>query len=105
MKTFIATISLCLLSLFHASEQQKFDDFCSKFVSDYKALNLPELDLSYVTGLERIGSAETLQKQLEFFKSIHAEINDPFMYTFPYWSACLPALSLLSSVKDKLSFI
>ena len=74
MKTFIATISLCLLSLCHTSEQQKFDDFSSKFVRGYKALNLPELELSYVTGLERIGSAEALQKQLEFFKSVQREL-------------------------------
>ncbi|MGN8069708.1 DUF885 domain-containing protein [Mucilaginibacter sp. 22184] len=74
MKTFIATISLFVLSLFHTSEQQNFDAFSSKFASGYKALNLPELDLSYVTGLERIGSADALQKQLKFFKSVQAEL-------------------------------
>ncbi|MBB6110491.1 protein of unknown function [Mucilaginibacter lappiensis] len=76
MKTFIATISLCILSLFHINKQQNFDAFCSKFVSGYKALNLPELDLSYVTGLEHIGSAEALQKQLVFFKSVRAELGN-----------------------------
>ena len=74
MKTFIATISLCILSLFQINKQQNFDAFCSRFVSGYKVLNLPELDLSYVTGLERIGSADSLQKQLEFFKSVQAEL-------------------------------
>lgn len=74
MKTFIAAISLCVLSLFHTSAQQKFDDFSSKFVSGYKDLNLPDLELSYVSGLEHIGSAGSIKKQLEFFKSVQAEL-------------------------------
>jgi uncharacterized protein (DUF885 family) len=74
MKTVVITICIGILSLLHINEQQNFDNFCRKFISGYKALNMPQLELSYVTGLERIGSADAVQKQLDFFRSIQAEL-------------------------------
>ena len=72
MKTIITTISFLILSLFSLNAQQNFDGFCSRFVIGYKALNMPELELSYVSGLEHIGSESSVKKQLDFFKSIAA---------------------------------
>jgi hypothetical protein len=65
-------INLCcfyffILCLVNAGAQEKFDAFSDKFVSNYKALNLPQLELSYVSGLEHIGTAENTQKQTAFF--------------------------------------
>jgi hypothetical protein len=74
MKAFVTTICIGILSLLHINEQQKFDDFCNKFVSGYKALNMPQLELSYVAGLEHIGSVDAVQKQLEFFRSVQTEL-------------------------------
>jgi uncharacterized protein (DUF885 family) len=68
----ILYIPLCLLFLsFSASAQQKnFDQFSVDFVSGYKALLLPDLELSYVSGFQHIQSADSVQKQLEFFTKI-----------------------------------
>jgi uncharacterized protein (DUF885 family) len=58
-----------MLSLLSYAQPQKFDSFCNKFVREYKELQLPQIELSYVSGLEHIGSIERVQKQLDFFKT------------------------------------
>jgi uncharacterized protein (DUF885 family) len=70
MKTIISAIGIFILSFINSIPQQNFDGFCSRFVSGYKDLNLPDLELSYVSGLEHIGSAGSIKKQLDFFRSI-----------------------------------
>ncbi|WP_184542451.1 DUF885 domain-containing protein [Mucilaginibacter sp. FT3.2] len=67
IKTSLFCVGFLLLCLFTANGQQKFDAFSNKFVSDYNALNLPQLELSYVAGLAHIGTAEQVQKQTAFF--------------------------------------
>jgi len=75
MKFILVTICMITLSLFAYGQQQKFDSFCDKFVSGYKALQLPQMELSYVSGMEHIGSAEAVQKQLNFFSSVNAGLS------------------------------
>jgi uncharacterized protein (DUF885 family) len=54
--------------------QQSFDQFAAQFVSGYHALNIPLLDLSYVSGLQHIKPADGIQKESAFFKSIEARL-------------------------------
>lgn len=72
-------IRLSILSLFivlSASAQPKtFDVFCSDFVNGYKALKIPESDLSYVINLRHIGSVEQIKKQQAFFSDIKAGLQ------------------------------
>jgi uncharacterized protein (DUF885 family) len=74
MKLLFATLGALLLFFNTEAQQQQFDAFSRKFVTGYSALNLPQLELSYVSGLQHIGSAESIRKQIEFFKAIKAQI-------------------------------
>ncbi|WP_177183760.1 DUF885 domain-containing protein [Mucilaginibacter sp. OK283] len=67
MKIRLCCFCFFTLCLFNAGAQEKFDAFSDRFVSGYKALNLPQLELSYVSGLEHIGTTENIQKQVAFF--------------------------------------
>jgi uncharacterized protein (DUF885 family) len=75
MKFILITTGMIMLSVLSYAQQQTFDNFCNRFISGYKALQLPQIELSYVTGLEHIGSAENVQKQLDFFKTMNAGLN------------------------------
>jgi len=75
MKVFFVAVGTLILSLTIADAQQKFDQFSDKFVSGYKSLHMPDLELSYVSGLQHIGSAESVQKQEEFFKSMKSQLT------------------------------
>jgi uncharacterized protein (DUF885 family) len=67
-------ISAFLLSLTSFQPLPKFDAFSSEFVSGYKALHLPQLELSYVSGFQHIQSADSVQMQLDFFNSIKKQL-------------------------------
>src|ERR1700743_3532193 len=75
---FIFQTQLKAQSTTHASSnialQKKFNEFSKHFVEGYKALNIPEMELSYVTGLEHIKSADSAKKEQEFFMAIHAQL-------------------------------
>ncbi len=68
---------LCMLwvSFSASGQQQKFEEFSKDFVSGYQALHIPDLELSYVSGLEHIGSAESVQKQIDFFQSVKTKLT------------------------------
>lgn len=72
MKLFLLIVAIFILALSATAQQQKFDDFSKKFVHGYNALHMPQLELSYVSGLRHIGSAPAIQKQLDFFRSVKA---------------------------------
>jgi len=72
MKVFIVAISAFILSVSPAKKQEAFDAFCKDFVAGYNELHLPQLELSYVSGLEHIGTAADVQKQLDFFVKVKA---------------------------------
>jgi uncharacterized protein (DUF885 family) len=74
MKAVFFTLVVFIAALSASAQTHNFDDFSKKFVSGYQALHIPDLDLSYVSGLEHIGSAESIQKQLDFFMAIKAEL-------------------------------
>jgi hypothetical protein len=63
-----------ILTFTLAQAQQKFGDFSKDFVKGYNALNLPQLELSYVSGLQHIGSVDNVQKQEDFFKSVKSAL-------------------------------
>jgi hypothetical protein len=67
MKIRLCCFCFFTLCLFNAGAQEKFDAFSDRFVSGYKAINLPQLELSYVSDLEHIGTTENIQKQVAFF--------------------------------------
>lgn len=67
---FTAFILFCVTGFKDAST---FDEFSARFVKGYTALNIPQLDLSYVTMLKQIKSAVEIQKQIAFFESIKEE--------------------------------
>lgn len=75
MKVFIVAISALILSVSPAKKQESFDAFCKDFVAGYNELHLPQLELSYVSGLEHIGSAADVRKQLDFFTKIKAGLS------------------------------
>ncbi len=74
MKAIYFTLGALVFSLLASAQQPKFDDFSKKFVSGYKGLNIPDLNLSYVEGLKHIGSAVAIQKQLDFFRSMKSKL-------------------------------
>src|SRR6202012_1249767 len=75
---FIFQTQLNAQSTTHASSnivlQKKFTEFSKHFVEGYKALNMPEMELSYVTGLQHIKSADSIKRQLDFFRSVKAQL-------------------------------
>ncbi len=73
MKILFAAVCFVLFSVM-AHGQRSFDAFSKEFVSGYKALKMPDLELSYVSGLQHIGSAAAVQQQLDFFTSIQKEL-------------------------------
>ena len=50
------TCFFLLLAFTVVQAQQKFDDFSKDFVKRYQDLHMPDLELSYVSGLQRIGA-------------------------------------------------
>jgi uncharacterized protein (DUF885 family) len=74
MRLFFVSIGVFILSFTAADAQQKFDQFSAKFVSGYQSLHIPDLELSYVSGLQHIGSAANVQKQIDFFTSVKSQL-------------------------------
>src|SRR5882757_9463122 len=72
MKVLFFASAIFFIALSASAQQQSFDDFSKKFVDGYKSLKLPDLELSYVSGLQHIGSVESIQKQVDFFRQIKA---------------------------------
>jgi uncharacterized protein (DUF885 family) len=75
MRALYLTLCLLYISSFASAQQKNFDRFSSDFVSGYKALHLPDLELSYVSGFEHIGSAESVQNQIDFFSSVKTKLT------------------------------
>jgi uncharacterized protein (DUF885 family) len=68
---FTALLLICTL----AFGQANFKGFSNRFVSGYKSLNLPQLELSYTDQLNHIGTAAALQKQFEFFSGVRQALS------------------------------
>jgi uncharacterized protein (DUF885 family) len=74
MKTLLLCVAFVITCLYPAMGQQKFDVFSDKFVTGYNQLKLPQLELSYVAGLEHIGTAAEIEQQLTFFNRTDVEL-------------------------------
>ena len=68
---FTAFLLICSL----AFGQADFKGFSNSFVTGYKDLNLPQLELSYVDQLNHIGTAASVQKQFQFFSTVKLALN------------------------------
>lgn len=75
MKVFLMAVNILILSYSATCAQQTFNQFSKNFVTGYQSMHLPELELSYVSGLQHIGSAESIQKQLDFFTSVKSRLS------------------------------
>ncbi|SCW39976.1 DUF885 domain-containing protein [Mucilaginibacter sp. NFR10] len=64
-----------ILTSSFAFGQQTFEAFCNDFVTGYTKLHLPQLELSYTSGLEHIGTAADVQKQLAFFEKVKTDLS------------------------------
>ncbi|MGF7079439.1 DUF885 domain-containing protein [Mucilaginibacter sp. UYCu711] len=74
MKVLLTTLGVLLLLFNAEAQQQKFDNFSARFVSGYQSLNIPQLELSYVAGLQHIGSAGHVAEEVDFFNAIKAQL-------------------------------
>jgi uncharacterized protein (DUF885 family) len=74
MKSILAIVIVFSLSLFASAQQKNFDDFSSQFVNGYKALKMPDPDLSYVEGFKHIGTPAQIKQQQHFFNAINSEL-------------------------------
>ncbi|HTI61273.1 DUF885 domain-containing protein [Mucilaginibacter sp.] len=70
MKKALLCIFTTIIGLAASAQNQKFEPFAKKFVAGYKELRIPDLELSYVSGLQHIGTAKAVQKQVDFFRSV-----------------------------------
>lgn len=70
MKAVRLSTLLLFIALSAHAQQKIFDAFCSDFVSGYKALDIPQFDLSYVANFQHIGTVEQVKKQQAFFTEI-----------------------------------
>ena len=57
------------------AQQPDFTTFSNAFVKGYQSLNLPSLQLSYVTNLEHIQSPDGIREQLAFFKEMDSRLK------------------------------
>ncbi|XHR92449.1 hypothetical protein ACFJIV_19065 [Mucilaginibacter sp. UC70_90] len=64
-----------LTSSLAIGQQSPFDAFCNDFVAGYTELHLPQLELSYTSGLEHIGTAADVHKQLTFFEKVKTGLS------------------------------
>jgi uncharacterized protein (DUF885 family) len=75
MKIALTFIIVLFYSFTPIRPPQSFNVFTAKFVKGYSALGIPDLELSYVAGLQKIKSPAGVQKQLNFFTGIKNELK------------------------------
>jgi uncharacterized protein (DUF885 family) len=63
------------MSVAASAQEKNFGQFSADFVTGYQALHIPALELSYVSGLQHIQSADSVQKQLGFFSSVKQQLS------------------------------
>jgi len=66
-KIFAAASVILFIGCLKAQTVKDFAGFRDNFVTGYKALNIPDLELSYAENLQHIQPAHDIQKQTEFF--------------------------------------
>ncbi|MEO3408087.1 DUF885 domain-containing protein [Mucilaginibacter sp. CAU 1740] len=76
MKRFIVSCCFVIISFGAVAQQRAFAAFCRDFVAGYNDLHLPQLELSYVSSLEHIGTKAEVQKQFDFFSRIKSRLSN-----------------------------
>ena len=74
MKRIFLSLGISVMAYFTQAQHQTFSYFKDAFVKGYNALNLPQLELSYVNNLQHIQPADSIQKQWDFFTSIQSQL-------------------------------
>lgn len=64
-----------------AQPLKNFANFCDSFTAGYRALNIPNLELSYAENLQHIQSPYKIQQQFDFFQHVKSRLD--FFET--YW--------------------
>jgi uncharacterized protein (DUF885 family) len=75
MKSLFIALTISLLPASHPDRQKSFDAFTEKFVMEYKALHIPDLELPYVDDIKDIKSADSVAMEISFFTSVKKEIG------------------------------
>jgi len=75
MKIFLLGLGIAISTVAAPAQPKKFSQFSADFVNGYKALHLPDLELSYVSGFQHIQSADSIDKQLEFFSKVKSQLT------------------------------
>lgn len=75
MRRLLVFLFFTLTSSLAIGQQSPFDAFCNDFVAGYTELHLPQLELSYTSGLEHIGTAADVHKQLTFFEKVKTGLS------------------------------
>lgn len=73
MKLILFTIALTI-SFAVSAQKKNFARFSADFVRGYQTLHMPGLELSYAAGLQHIQPADSVKKQLEFFRSVKSRL-------------------------------
>ena len=71
----LSVILMSMLPVHHAHPNARFDDFTRRFVTGYKALAIPDLEMSYVADLDDIKSKDAVEKEITFFKGIEQDLS------------------------------
>jgi len=85
MKKLLFCVFALIFAFSVSAQNKKSDAFSKKFVSGYNALHIPQLELSYVSGLQHIGKPDQVKKQFDFFRSVKTQLAafDPKKLTPP----------------------
>jgi uncharacterized protein (DUF885 family) len=68
MKIFF-TCCICFFNAICFGQQVDFTKFADKFVTGYRSLHIPDLELSYASGFNDIKSGDSVKIQTEFFRA------------------------------------
>ncbi|MBA2249207.1 MAG: DUF885 domain-containing protein [Chitinophagaceae bacterium] len=79
MKLIIAWAFIFLIQGCSFAQKYSFDTFTENFVKIYRALEIPDLQLSFAENFRQIKSSANIQQQLEFFDQVDKEL--PFYNT------------------------
>jgi len=75
MRLLLLCFRTCVLLFIPPDTSGSFNEFSKTFVTGYQSLKIPQLELSYVSGLEHIGSAGDIEKQNAFFSSVETKLH------------------------------
>jgi len=74
-KIFAAASVILFIGCLKAQTVKDFAGFRDNFVTGYKALNIPDLELSYAENLQHIQPVYNIQKQTEFFNDASKKLE------------------------------